>query len=497
VPNALVEVSDGHSAPTLADGTFSIALSPGNYQVHVTGPSCTPTADQLAVVVANGTTFFNKCISGSPNLILKSEVVSGGNGNGIIDRNECNRLTVTLSNIGCAKDSGITGTLSSSTPGVAVDPTPVSFGDIGATATGASSPAFEVSTSPSFVCGTVVNFVMTTNSSSGAHSFPFNLPSCVAPTSNITGTVDNTDPTQNARLFRDGVASNCASPKAACPGTTGTGTRHYDSYNFTNNGGVTACVKVELAAPCVSAGVPGAFTTAYLGSFDPTNICTNYLADAGSSTTGTASYFFNLPAGQTAVVVVNEVNSGGGCANYNLKVSGLFSNADGGGVCPAVTELSPVQEWIGLKNSDDVGTNFDLKAEVYKNTTLIGSGETLNVSGGSSGFNNAKNRAVALALSQSNVSFLAGDKLSIKLYVKVTAVGGHRSGTARLWFNDAQADTHFDATINGTTNNWYIRAGGGLETTPGAGPKTTIDVFSDRLVGGNPYKLFGTWTHTF
>jgi hypothetical protein len=181
--------------------------------------------------------------------------------------------------------------------------------------------------------------------------------------------------------------------------------------------------------------------------------------------------------------------------------AGVSGSGTGFSDFEAVDQTSPTSTaarvWIGLKNSDDVGTNFDLKAEVYKNATLIGSGETLNVSGGSSGFNNAKNRAVALALSQSNVSFLAGDKLSIKLYVKVTAVGGHRSGTARLWFNDAQADTHFDATINGTTNNWYIRAGGGLETTPGAGPKTTIDVFSDRLVGGNPYKLFGTWTHTF
>ncbi len=38
VAGALVEVSDGHSAPTLADGTYQVSLSPGTYQVHVTGP---------------------------------------------------------------------------------------------------------------------------------------------------------------------------------------------------------------------------------------------------------------------------------------------------------------------------------------------------------------------------------------------------------------------------------------------------------------------------
>src|SRR3989344_5859207 len=57
---------------------------------------------------------------------------------------------------------------------------------------------------------------------------------------------------------------------------------------------------------------------------------------------------------------------------------------------PQFTSLSPANIWIGLKNSDDVGTRFDLKAEVYKNgTELVSSGQLDNVWGGSSGFNNA------------------------------------------------------------------------------------------------------------
>ena len=499
VPNALIEVSDGHSTPTVASGAYGIDLSPGSYTVTISGPSCTPIGPFPVTITNGNTTTLDKCLSGSSNLVQGAKTITGGNGNGVIDRNECNKLTVGLSNIGCALDSGITATLSTSTPGVTVDPTPVSYPNLAPTASGVNTPAFEVSTSPSFVCGTAVNFVMTTNSSSGVHSFPFSLPSCTTTPLVLSGNIAAGDPLQNLRLFRDGAASSCGSPKAACPGTTGSGTRAYDSYSVTNNGGVTACVKVDVAGPCSAGGGSGLniFSTTYLGSFNPANICQNYLADEGASFAGTGTYFFNLPAGQTAVIVVNEVTAGQGCSAYNLTVSGLLSNTDGGGVCPILSGLSPVQEWIGLKNSDDVGTNFDLKAEVYKNNTLIGSGETLNQSGGSSGFNNAKNRAITLALSQSNVSFLAGDKLAVKLYVRVTPVGGHRSGTARLWYNDAQADTHFDATINGVTSNWYIRAGGGLETTPGAGPKTTIDVFSDRLVGGNPYKIFGTWTHTF
>ena len=162
-----------------------------------------------------------------------------------------------------------------------------------------------------------------------------------------------------------------------------------------------------------------------------------------------------------------------------------------------LTALSPAEVWIGLKNSDDVGTKFDLRAEIYHNGSLIGSGQTLDVPGGSSGFNNATKRTIELALTSPGVSILAGDTLAIKLLVRIAATSGHRSGTARLWFNDGAADSEFDATISGVDDDWYLRAGGGLETTPGPGPKVTKDVFVDRAVGGNPFKEFGTWTHTF
>ena len=497
---ALVEISDGHTAPVTAAGTYSIQLSPGSYSVHVTGPNCTPTSPASVSITNGGTTTYNTCLSGSPNLIFTSVAVTGGNGNGIIDKNECNKLFVTLTNIGCLTDTGITATLSSSTAGVSVDPTAVPYPNIAEGASAANTLPFEVSTSPSFLCGTVINFTETVNDLTGSHVFNFSLPTCTTPPVTFTGNIANTDPTQNLRIFRDGVSSSCGSPKAACPGTTGAGTRHYDAYTVTNNGGVTACVRVDVNGPCSAGGGSGLniFSTTYLTSFNPANICQNYLADEGASFAATGTYFFNLPAGQSAVVVVNEVNSGQGCSAYSLTVSGLIAGTDGGGDCSGetLTALSPAEPWIGLKNSDDVGSNFDLKAEIYKNGDLIGTGEIFNTSGGSSGFNNAHKKSIPLTLLDSGVTFLSGDKLSIKLYAKMGATG-HRSGTVRLWFNDFFADTEFDTTIGGVEEDWYIRAGGGLETTQGAGPKKTIDLFLDRAVGGNPYKIFGTWTHTF
>ena len=164
--------------------------------------------------------------------------------------------------------------------------------------------------------------------------------------------------------------------------------------------------------------------------------------------------------------------------------------------CVDVQTLNPVEMWVGLKSSDDVGTRFDLLAEVFKNGSVIGSGETDNVAGGGSGFTKAILRSTALALSSSGLSFLPGDTLSIRLSVRAGATG-HRSGTARLWFNDSTADSRFDGTIKGGTSNYYLLDGFILGTSPGSGPKKTIDVHVDRQVGGNPFKPFGTWSKMF
>jgi hypothetical protein len=489
---ALVEISDGHTAPVTAAGTYSIQLSPGSYSVHVTGPSCTPTAAAPVSITNGGTTTYNTCITGSPHLIFNSVAVTGGNGNGIIDKNECNKLFVTLTNIGCLTDTGITATLSSSTAGVSVDPTAVPYPNIPEGASAANSLPFEVSTSPAFLCGTVINFTETVNDSTGAHVFNFSLPSCTSAPIAFSGSIGAGDPQQTGRLFRDGVASVCGSVKAT-PTVVDSTLRRYDAYTFTNNGGVSACVTANVTSGCGT----NIFYAVYAGSFNPANIQQNYRADAGASFAGTATFRFDVPAGATYVLVIHEVATTG-CASYSGNISGLFANTDGGGDCSGetLTALSPAEPWIGLKNSDDVGSNFDLKAEIYKNDTLISTGEIFNTSGGSSGFNNAHKKSIPLPPPPSGVTFLPGDKLSIKLYARMGATG-HRSGTVRLWFNDFFADTEFDTTIGGVEEDWYIRAGGGLETTQGAGPKKTIDLFLDRAVGGNPYKIFGTWTHTF
>lgn len=162
-----------------------------------------------------------------------------------------------------------------------------------------------------------------------------------------------------------------------------------------------------------------------------------------------------------------------------------------------LASLGPAKVWVGLRNSDDVGTFFDLKAEVYLGGTLVGSGQLNYTRGGSSGFNNARanliNLTLLYALGDPNLDVAQGSTFSIKVYVRNTCFGKtHNSGTARLWYNDAQADSNFGATIGNVTRSYYLLDGFTLGASPGVGPKKFIDI-----AGGSPcspFKLFGEWS---
>lgn len=161
----------------------------------------------------------------------------------------------------------------------------------------------------------------------------------------------------------------------------------------------------------------------------------------------------------------------------------------------------PATVWVGLKNSDDVGTKFDLRAEVYAGGSLIGSGQVHAVPGGSSGFNNAKRNAIPVTFTVP-VDVPSGTILSLKVLARITcSAPTHAWGTARLWFGDAQAASGVTATIDGTPREYFLRSGAVLSPTKGPGPKVSIDKALDSKVpcsevGGRTFTSFGTWTIT-
>ena len=134
----------------------------------------------------------------------------------------------------------------------------------------------------------------------------------------VTGSIDPSDPTQIDRLFRSGIPQTC--PASTTCATFGDATpRHYDEYTFTNTTGATQCVTVDTNTACT--GTNFIFIAAYLGSFDPDNICTNWIGDSGSSPNPDQPFQFNVDDGQTFVVVVSEVTPETGCPSYTVTVT--------------------------------------------------------------------------------------------------------------------------------------------------------------------------------
>ena len=169
---------------------------------------------------------------------------------------------------------------------------------------------------------------------------------------------------------------------------------------------------------------------------------------------------------------------------------------------PELTALSPAKVWVGLKNSDDTGIRFDLKANIYLSGILVGSGYLNSISGGSSGFNNASLSSIPLTLT-APATVSTGDALTIEFLVRNACAGsGKNSGTARLWYNGRAVDsgavrdagTRFDATIGGTDSSYFLRGNSVLSAVAG-----TSRLFVDRAVGSrcSAFVPVGTWSKTF
>jgi hypothetical protein len=169
----------------------------------------------------------------------------------------------------------------------------------------------------------------------GGTPTPTPTPSCTPAA--ITGSIDNSDPTQNDRLNR-GVISGCCGTTYPCQIFGDGQLHHYDAYTFTNTTGSIQCVTVDINTDCQGSNF--IFTAAYLGTFDPNNICNNWISDEGQSPIpGNATPFsFNIEDGQTFVLLVSEVTANGGCPSYTMTVSGLCGGVTTPTPTPTATE---------------------------------------------------------------------------------------------------------------------------------------------------------------
>ena len=128
-----------------------------------------------------GTNLINALASpvARPSLIVVSNFLFGGNGNGIIDFNECNSLNLTLANVGNAAATAVRATLSTTTPEVAIAQATSAYPNIAVGASGTNLAPFKISTSPSFICGTPINFSLLIQCDQAVTLYQFRLPTGV------------------------------------------------------------------------------------------------------------------------------------------------------------------------------------------------------------------------------------------------------------------------------------------------------------------------------
>jgi hypothetical protein len=180
INGSTVATSNGFVRVTGVTGTYTMNVPPGTYNMSASAAGYFTGTATGVVVTAGATTTqdFNLVAGGPAVLVFESSAVddSLGNNNGVIDFNECVKINVTLRNTGLSSATGISGTLSTATPGVTVVVATSAYADIAPGATGTNTTPFRITTSPSFVVGTPIAFTLAVTTAGGPFTINFSVP---------------------------------------------------------------------------------------------------------------------------------------------------------------------------------------------------------------------------------------------------------------------------------------------------------------------------------
>ena len=265
-----------------------------------------------------------------------------GNNNGVPEAGEGVRLSIPLANFGNTPASGVTATLTSSTPGITIEQNAArAYGNIAVAATTTAAPIL-VSIASDFPCPKSASFALTVHYSGGPSPrvFQFDVPIGVT-SYRITKKMDGSAPiasagvvtatgVQTSRLNRDSIASTCGAQKptptlAFSPLSVFATYRRFDAYTFNTCAASTpSCVTVNVQGN----DAINLFGAAYSPSFSPADVQQNYRADAGASSLYRTFSFDHPGGGVPFAVDVHDVAPGPPSATpYTLTVSGACMGA--------------------------------------------------------------------------------------------------------------------------------------------------------------------------
>ncbi len=165
----------------------------------------------------------------------------------------------------------------------------------------------------------------------------------------IKDKLSNSDSVLTSQRMRlNTLTSACSSPKLMCPGYFGNTSVYYKTYTYVNESPSIECINVKMQVACASQ----VFCSAYHGSFDPADVCNNYIADLGFSIAGGGndSMSFEVASGAQYCIVISAINLGDTCEAYVLSISQFATSWHGSIV---VTDSTQTQRLYldGIRNT--------------------------------------------------------------------------------------------------------------------------------------------------
>ena len=172
-----------------------------------------------------------------------------------------------------------------------------------------------------------------------------------------------------------------------------------------------------------------------------------------------------------------------------------------------LTFLGYARMWIGLKNSDDQGTRFDLRTEVYRNGSLVASGLTRCITGVTRNPNSALEALVAFD-PFAPVQINSGDVIALKVLTRIgtnandTKCAGHNNAVGlRLYYDAFSRQSRFGAQFSpDPLADFFLHTSGPLDFLDDSAPTGATAIFKDsppvNFSGGNLWKEIDTWSMT-
>src|SRR4030095_12256617 len=131
-----------------------------------------------------------------------------------------------------------------------------------------------------------------------------------------------------------------------------------------------------------------------------------------------------------------------------------------------IEDLGNTRVWLGLKNSDDQGTRFDLRTELLRNGVPIASGETYCIQSLTTNPANAREVFVPFGAA-GNATISPTDTLSVRISARIGTdgngafCGGHANAVGvRLYFDAKSRPSGFDVAVGEATGGRPPRARG-------------------------------------